>query len=220
MKIRKEQTSGSRFRAEGNLRLRHRLKNSPSDVGATATVSHSSAPSKSAMDREQEVREEAATANRPNEFWKRVISESRPPEPSPEEQRKQQEEAEDYAWRRLATQARTDLAVKEVARLTRVAEKQREEIKKLRGPDASQASILSMIIHIVKRTRRSKGIKSSQELIAFDVDRWIDKRGLELSQVCPERWRREKELPRLFSECLKHQDPKLRQLAKTLISRA
>jgi hypothetical protein len=111
-------------------------------------------------------------------------------------------------------------AAEEVKRLSNIVVKQREEIKKLQGPDASQASMLSMIIHLVKRNRKSKRQNISHEAIAIDADKLIEKRGLDLSKVCPEGWRQRQELPRLFVDCLKHQDPTLRQLAKTLISRA
>lgn len=149
-----------------------------------------------------------------------LISEQLLPEPSQEEKRKKEEELEEYGWSRIKKQIRINLAIEEVKQLTSIVDRQREEIKKLQGSDANKSSMLSVLIHAVKSSRRNKGLIVSEQHVAAGVDGLVKKQNLELRHVAPKNWRKWSDLPRTLVACLNHCDPKLRQVAKSLISRA
>ena len=95
-----------------------------------------------------------------------------------------------------------------------------QAIKQVKGRDAVRSTLLSSIVHVVKAERRRKNRILSAKLIAADVDIVLKKRNGDIRLVCPKGWLKTTSLPRTLSACLNHTDPKLRQKAKSLISRA
>jgi hypothetical protein len=109
---------------------------------------------------------------------------------------------------------------REIEQLTLTIAEQRRMIKQLKGRDASRATLLSHIVHFVKSHRRTNNLALSERLIASDADKLLKKRDAAVRLVCPRSWLKTPNLPLTLSGCLNHGEKKLRQNAKTLISRA
>lgn len=109
---------------------------------------------------------------------------------------------------------------RETEQLNQAVEQQRQEIKKLQEADLRKASLLSILIYAVKAIMTKNGLSLSAQNVAVQVDEKLREHDLQLRQVCPKKWRKRLDLPRTLSACLTHNDRKLRQATKTLISRA
>jgi hypothetical protein len=109
---------------------------------------------------------------------------------------------------------------KEIKQLNQAFEQQRQAIKKLQEADLRKSSVLSILIHAVKANRTKNGLSLSAQNVAAQVDEKLREHDLQLRQVCPKNWRKRLDLPHTLSGCLTHNDRKLRQATKTLISRA
>jgi thymidylate synthase ThyX len=101
-----------------------------------------------------------------------------------------------------------------------------EKLDALKPARASHASdgqcelvhLVAAAKHLLKaKVLKAKG-KGSHHLLAVKVDSMLESAQKELRDVCPESWRSVKDLPRLFSDALKH--PKLKRKAAVLISKA
>jgi hypothetical protein len=108
----------------------------------------------------------------------------------------------------------------QIQELRRVANEQRQEIKKLQGADLRKSSVLAILIRAAKADRSKNGLSLSAQNIAAHVDGKLKEHGLQLRHVSPKKWLKRLDLPRTLSGCLIHPDQKLRQAAKTIISRA
>ena len=90
--------------------------------------------------------------------------------------------------------------------------------RRLRGTTDGQCK-LSHLVAAAKHhfPKKAKG-KGSPLFLTSAVDKMLEAQGKELKDVCPKSWHNEKNLPRLFSDVLKH--PTLKRTAATLISKA
>jgi len=162
----------------------------------------------------------ALTPDEEQRAWRRALL-PRAVERLDREREKAGEEAQQLS-KKLQT------ADRQIERLNELVENQRQtmdhqqrELEKLQAPDTDRACVLTQIVHDIKSTIRRKGQKLTQAELTLIVDRWLERRGRDLKDVCPPGWLKKIEInkfPRLFSDCIKH--PTLGGKAKTLMTRA